>query len=150
MNDLLQLNFGATGATLQDVAMNPNAYPAEIRGAYLDVIKAMKSQLREVEQIIEAHLLSEMVHDNATKMVFKSIDGRDMVATRKKGSVQCKEKDADERYKSEGFDPLEIGNYEFKASWTKAKEARKLGGDKQLIIDELFKEQKESIVITEK
>jgi hypothetical protein len=150
MNDLLQLNFGATGATLQDVAMKPEAYPAEIKGAYLDVIKAMKSQLREVEQIIEAHLLTEMVHDNATKMVFKSIDGRDMVATRKKGAVKCESKDADEQYKASGFNPLEIGDYKFSPSWTKAKEARKLGGDKQLIIDEMFKESKESITITEK
>ena len=150
MNDLMQLNFGVQGQTLQDVAMNPGNYPVEILAAYIDATGEVTRQIREAKIMLEANLLKRMESDNATKLMFKSVDGRDLIATRKKGAVKCEVKDADEVVKSHGFDPIQIGDYKFSPSWSKAKEARKLGGDIQLIIDEMFKEQRESITITEK
>lgn len=149
-NALLTIDFGVQGQTLADVMMNPDNYPDEILAAYVDVTIAMSAQIREARTIIEANLLKRMNDDNATKMMFKGIDGRDLVATRKKGAVKCEAKDADEQVKAHGFDPLMIGDYKFSPSWSKAKEARKLGGDMQIIIDDMFKEGRESITITEK
>ena len=150
MNDLLSIDFGVQGQTLKDVMMNPEKYPVEIQAAYYDAIKAAKAQLREAEQILEEHILKVMADDNATKLIFKGVDGRELVATKKKGAVKCEAKDADKIMKQHGFQEGMIGSYEFKTSWSKAKEARKLGGDIQVIIDDLFKEGKETITIDEK
>lgn len=149
MNDLMQLDFGR-GITLQDVTMNPDKYEPEVQAAFFDAVKSVQAQLREAQQILEAHLLKTMTDENATKLIFKSMGGQELVATRKKGAVKCDAKNADEIIKAAGHDPLAIGTYEYKPSWTKAKEHRKLGGDIQVIIDDLFKEGKESISITEK
>jgi hypothetical protein len=59
------------------------------------------------------------------------------------------EKGGESKYAAAGFSPDEIGGYVFKPSWSKAKEARKLGGDKQLVIDEIFTEGKPSLTIEE-
>lgn len=149
-NALIKIDFGVQGQTLQDVSMNPDKYPVEIVAAYIDAVNMVNQQLREAKIQLEANLLKRMDDDNATKMIFKSIDGRELVATRKKGAVKCDAKDADEIVKAHGFDPLTIGKYEFKPSWSKANEAWKLGGDLQVLIDDLFKEGRESITITEK
>jgi hypothetical protein len=150
MNDLLAIDFGVQGQSLKDVMMHPQEFPDEILAAYIDVTMAMSAQLREAKIIIEANLLKRMETDNATKMNFKSIDGRELVATRKSGAMRCEAKDVDGIMKAHGFQPTVIGNYEFKPSWQKAKEVRKQGGDIQLVIDEIFKAQKESIFISEK
>lgn len=148
MNEIMNIEIG--GITLRDVAMSPEKYPDEILAAYIDVSKSMTAQIREAQQIMEANLLKRMDDENATKLVFKNLDGAEMMATRKKGSVKCEAKNADEIMKANGFDPLAIGEYKFSPSWTKAKEARKLGGEMQVVIDDLFKEGRESIMIGEK
>lgn len=150
MKELLSIDFGIKGQTLQDVMMNPDKYPPEIIAAYADAVQAVSGQIREARTILEAHLLNKMVEDNATKLIFKSIDGRELIATKKSGQVKCEKKNIDEIFKSAGFDPLTIGNYKFDPSWTKAKEIRKLGGDLQKLIDELFIKGRDSITITEK
>jgi hypothetical protein len=149
-NALVKIDFGVQGQTLMDVCMNPDSYPEEIVAAYMDAVVSVSQQIREARVMLEANLLKRMNADNATKMMFKSIDGRELVATKKKGAVKCESKDADEIVKSHGFQPGMIGDYKFSPSWSKAREARKLGGDIQVIIDDLFKEQKESITISEK
>ncbi|MFA5423950.1 MAG: hypothetical protein WC374_08850 [Phycisphaerae bacterium] len=149
-NALVKINFGIEGQTLQDVAMNPDNYPEEIVAAYMDAVNMVNQQLREAKIQLEANILKRMTNDNATKMIFKSIDGCELVATRKKGAVKCEARDADEVMKQHGFQPGMIGDYKFVPSWSKAKEASKLGGDIQVLIDDMFKEQKESITITEK
>ena len=149
MSDLMQFDFGK-GITLQEVTMNPEKYDPEVQASFFDAVKAVRAQLREAEMILEAHILDNMNKDNATKLIFKGMDGRELVATRKKGADRCGAKEADEIMKKNGFQPGMIGDYKFSPSWSKAKEARKLGGDIQLIIDEMFKESKETIVISEK
>jgi hypothetical protein len=149
MNALLSVDFGVEGQTLQDVIMNPDKYPIELQAAYMDVVNSMSKQIREAKKILEAHIRKQMADDNATKLLFKSIDGRELWATLKKGSMECEAKNADEIMKEHGFQPTVIGNYEFKPSWTKAKEVRKQGGDIQVVIDDLFKESKESIIISD-
>ncbi len=149
MNDLLSIDFGIKGQTLKDVIMRPDNYPVEIVAAYMDAILAVSAQIREARIILEAHLLNKMAVEGATKLLFKSIDGRAMIATRKNGPVKCEIKNADEVIKDAGFDPLIIGNYKFDPSWTKAKEIRKLGGDIQKIVDELFIKKNDTISITQ-
>lgn len=150
MNDLLSVDFGIKGQTLQDVIMRPENYPVEIVAAYMDAVLAVSAQIRQARMILEAHLLNKMADDNATKLIFKSITGLEMIATKKSGPIKCETKNADEVIKAAGFDPLTIGNYKFDPSWTKAKEIRKLGGDIQKIIDELFIKKNDTISITQK
>lgn len=137
------------GVNINDVITRPEAYPEEVIGAAVDVIVEMSRQIREAEVRLKGHIIEKMKHDNATKLMFVSNDGGNKMITLKSGSMQCENKDADMVYKKHGFDPMEIGEYVFKPSWSKAKEARKFGGDKQLVIDELFKNGKQSITISE-
>jgi len=137
------------GVNLNDVIERPDAYPEEVLGAAIDVITDMSRQIREAKLRLEMHIIGKMKADNSTKLIFIGNDGNKKLITLKSGPVQCESKDGDMIYKRHGFDPLEIGEYIFKPSWSKAKEARKFGGDKQVVIDDLFKNGKESITISE-
>lgn len=147
MNDVLNINIGPE--LLRAICERPTDYPEELLGAALSVVSDMQAQLREARVHVEGVLIERMQKENATKLAFRGMDGRDYKATVKSGAVTCKDKDAAERYADAGFQPEEIGEYIFKPSWTKAKEARKFGGDKQLIIDELFKQGAASLEIKE-
>ena len=146
-NELLNISIGAD--TLRAICDNPSAYPEEMISAAIVVVKDMASQIREARTHLEGVLIEKMKTENATKLKFIGVDGRDYTATMKAGSMECDDKSADVTYQNEGFDPLEIGSYVFKPSWSKAKEVRKLGGNKQLLIDEFFKPGKPSVDIKE-
>lgn len=135
-----------SGINLKDIIADPNT-PDEVCAAAVTVLDDMARQIREAKTLIAGRLTEHMTSENATKLKFRGPNGDDLVVTLKTGATKCEAKDADERYRQYGFDPLEIGSYKFEPSWSKAKEARKLGGDKQLIIDELFKAGKPSIEI---
>jgi len=137
-----------SGITLNDVLSDPEASD-EIVVAAVDVLNDMSRQLRDAKTLLQGRIIERMTKDNATKLPFIASGGVQKVATLKSGSMECKRDDADEFYKQNGFDPLEIGKYIFEPSWTKAKEARKMGGTKQLAIDELFKAGNSSIKIDE-
>lgn len=122
---------------IHDIVARPDAYPEEILGAAFDTLKKMNSELYSMQKTIELNLITRMHRDQATKMVFKSGD-KTKCATLLKGKMECKIKTADFIYKQAGFDPLSIGEYEFKPKWSLAKEMRKLGGKQQKIIDEIF------------
>ena len=127
------------------IAQNAHNLPEEIIAAALEYGKTKASQLRDLNQLMEIRLSEKMKAENATKLVFKNTAGQEMIATLKTGSVKCDSKDPDIIYQEQGFDPLEIGEYVFKPSWSKAKEHRKLGGQKQIVIDNLFKPGKDTI-----
>ena len=147
MNNLINVNIGP--AELRDICVNPADYPEELLGAALTVVKDMQVQLREARVHVEGVLSERMQKENATKLPFRGADGKDYMATLKSGAVECKDKAAADTYAAAGFKPEEIGEYVFKPSWAKAKEARKLGGEKQLLIDELFKPGAPSLDIKE-
>ena len=146
-NELLNISIGP--AELRAICENPSTYPEELLGAALNVVKDMQAQLREAKIHVEGVLLEKMQKENASKLPFIGVDGKNYMATVKSGAVECKDKTADMAYQNAGFDPREIGEYIFKPSWTKAKEARKLGGEKQLLIDELFRAGAPSLDIKE-
>jgi hypothetical protein len=131
---------------IADVIENPRGYPEEMVAATLDMIINLSRVLRESKVRLEGHLISMMKSENATKLKIIAFDKAERMVTLKAGQVKA-DKDADNIYKNNGFDPLEIGEYVFKPSWSKAKEARKLGGPKQTIIDEIFKQDDPSIEI---
>lgn len=131
---------------IMDIVEHADTLPEEVVAAALQYGRDMAASLREINMRLEGNLITRMKAENATKQIFKNAHGEEMVATLRKGSVKCDTKDADIQYKKFGFDPLEIGEYVFKPSWTKAKEAKKFGGEKSLVIDELFKESKDQIV----
>lgn len=134
------------GIDLREVINNPANFPDEVQAAAIDLITDWSRQIREAKVRLEGHLTATMKADNATKMVFISVSGEEKTATLGKGKMEaCKA--ADKMYKKYGFPPEEIGEWEFKPSWSKAKEARKFGGDKQLVIDEIFQEGKEKLII---
>ena len=127
---------------LEFIAKNVRNLPEEVVCAALEYGKTKASQLREINTLLEGVMIEKM---KADKMIFKNTSGQEMIATLKTGSVKCDAKDPDITYQEQGFDPLEIGEYVFKPSWMKAKEARKLGGQKQIVIDNLFKPGKDTI-----
>ena len=132
--------------SLRDIVADPNT-PDEVCAAAVTVLDDMARQIREAKALIAGRLTAHMESENATKLKFRGPNGDDLVVTLKPGPTKCEAKNADEIYKQHGFDPLEIGTFEFHPLWSKAKEARKLGGEKQLVIDELFKSGKPSIEI---
>ena len=146
MNELTHVQ----GMDLAEVVKNPALFPEETVAAALDFIKRVAGQWYENKMRLENYLINEMEKENASKIIFVTTDGNEAVATLKAGTTKCDVRAADDIYKEQGFDPLEIGEYVFKPSWTKAKEARKFGGEKQLVIDELFKPGRASLTITEK
>jgi hypothetical protein len=127
-----------TGLTLDDVVKDIDA-PDEIILAAVDVLSEMSRKIYEAKTLLQGRIIERMQRDNATKMPFVAQDGITKICTLKPGSMESKMPDADIYYKEQGFDPLEIGAYVYKPSWTKAKEMRKMGGVKQLAIDEIFK-----------
>jgi hypothetical protein len=133
---------------LRDIVDDPGAYEIEAVGAALDVLADMSRQLYDAKKRVEGHVLEYMKRENASKLVIMGQAGQKKIVTLKKGSMDM-EKGGESKYAAAGFSPDEIGGYVFKPSWSKAKEARKLGGDKQLVIDEIFTEGKPSLTIEE-
>ena len=130
---------------LHDIVKNPSQYPEELVFAAFDLIIEMGRQVNDAKLRTSQYLKGKMISENATKFNFIGLDGREKLATLKSGTVECKRKDADIVYQKHGFRPEEIGEYKFCPIWSMAKEARKHGGEKQLIIDELFKSREPSI-----
>jgi hypothetical protein len=138
------------GIDVKKIAKNHSEYPEEVVAAAIEATKQIANQAYEIKKTLEFYLAKRLTDSNATKLPFINIDGVEMVVTLKSGKWDCKAKDVDEIYKKNGFDPIEIGKYVFKPSWTQAKEVRKLGGKKQELIDNFFKQDEPKIDIEEK
>ena len=134
------------GNDISEIAQCPENFPAELVAVAYERLKAIKSELTDYIITIEQNIISRMEEDGATKLMYMDNDKANVI-TLKPGAISCKAKNADEVYQQAGFQPLEIGSYEFKPSWTKAKEARKIGGEKQKIIDALFTEGRKTLNI---
>ena len=132
---------------LQELMNNFEKLPIELKAVTLESITRISSQLREYKLKAEALLVAEMEAQGATKAPFIDYTGNERMATLRAGSVSCTEKEIDTLYEKSGFQPIEIGEYVFKPSWSKAKEARKFGGAKKDLIDKYFKPGKSYIKI---
>jgi len=69
--------------TLPEIANDPGSYPAEVKAASLEVIKILKSQLREMEIAISSNVINEMILDNASKIPFINNKGEEHCLTLK-------------------------------------------------------------------
>ena len=139
MNDITQDTI--QNVTLATIGSDPNTYPEEVVCAALSTIQEMERVLRLYKQNITANLLRRMEHDNATKIQFIDTTGAARIATMKAGTKKLNSaiKDPEEYIKSQGFDPMQFGEYKFvPAGWSVFKEKRKLGGNVQLMCDELY------------
>lgn len=133
---------------IMKVFESPADYPVEqVANAY-DRLKQVTRIIYETKKRVEGHIISEMKKDNATKMNIIGADGEQKVITLKAGQMKASER-ADETYAKAGFPVDEIGSYVFKSSWSKAKQARKHGGEKQKVIDKIFKAGEQGLTIKE-
>lgn len=122
--------------------------PIEGKSVLLNGIINVRKKLYEYQKLAEGKIIKEMEESGATKSIFIDENGDERTVTLMSGKVECKEKNIDSLYESIGFVPQEIGEYVFKPSWSKAKEARKFGGTKQEFIDKHFVEGSKMIKIS--
>lgn len=139
MNDISQITI--QNVTLATIGSDPNTYPEEVVCAALDTLTEMERVLRLYKQNITANLLNRMRHDNATKIQFIDTKGAERMATMKLGTKKLNPaiKDPEEFIRQSGFQPEQFGEYKYvPAGWSVFKEKRKLGGDVQLLCDEMY------------
>lgn len=147
MNDVTLAGLGS----LSEIIDNIDNYPIEVKAVVLDVLRDMNSQIYEKKRFVESKIIQDMQADNATKELFVGSDGIKKIMTLKSGSMKAEMK-SDEvvnLWVKSGFNINELGNFEFKPSWSKAREQRKFGGEKQNLIDKIFKSGISSIEIKE-
>ena len=143
MNEIMSIDISS------DIVKHPENYSDEMVAAATLNIKEIINQAYEAKKRLENHIIKRMDEDDATKLYFNDSTGRELVATLRSGSVECKEKNIDQIFEQIGFQPIEIGDYVFKPSWTKAKEAAKVGGEKKILIEKYFKSGEKKLVIDE-
>ena len=135
----MELKTLNTEMTLLDIARDPAKYPAEVKAAALSTLKQMKAQIRDIEIMISSNVISEMVFDSATKILFKDTQGEDHVLTLKSGTKVLNKniKDAEQYVIEQGFPNL-VETKVTPISWSACKELRKQGGEIQRVIDYLY------------
>ena len=141
------------GLSINDLLANLNTMPEEVIAAGLDVIKNIETKLKDHKQAMSANLIRRMEHDNATKLPFIGVDGKEKVLTLKKGAMKLNPaiKNYEDYISAAGFTPGMLGEYKFTPlGWKDIKEIRKQGGNVQLVCDEMYKEGQPSLVIEEK
>ena len=145
MNDIVLVGR----ENLMEIIEHIDDYPIEVKAVALDVLREMSSQIKDKQNYVETKIIIEMQKDNATKEVFKGNDGVNKTLTLKSGFMrpELKPDEVVSMWTKAGFDVNDIGTFEFKPSWSKAKNQRKFGGDKQLVIDEIFKQGPPSLKI---
>jgi len=134
--------------TLADVANNPGAFPAEVKAVSLEVVKKIKQQLREMEIAISGNVIEEMKTDNASKILFLSVDGSEKTLTLKSAPKKLNPaiKNYEDYLITNGFPNL-LETKIVPISWSSAKEIRKQGSKIQEVIDHLYVEGQQSIEI---
>ena len=143
MNEITAIDISS------DIVRQPENYPDEMVAAATLNIKEIINQAYEAKKRLEHHIIKRMEEEQASKLFFNDGSGRELVATLRSGSVECTEKNIDLIFEQIGFQPIEIGDYVFKPSWTKAKEAAKVGGEKKILIEKYFKSGEKKLVIDE-
>jgi len=134
---------------ITQIMEQPENFQIEAVATAIDFLTDLERNFRDKNWKLKTYLINQMKLESATKLMIKDVHGIEKIVTLKTGYKKCEDKHADQRYGQAGFDILEIGDYIFKPSWSKAKEARKFGGDKQRIIDNLFQEGNPTLEIKE-
>jgi len=147
-----ELQTTIQGMSIQEICTRPDQYPDEVVAAAFDALKEIKSQIRDYEVNISGNMIRRMREDNATKIPFVGVDGERKFLTLKKGAMKVNPaiRNIEEYINQAGLTPEMIGDYKYTLfSWGKLKESRKMGGDLQLIIDEIYIEGTPSLTVTE-
>ena len=147
-----ELQTTIQGMTVHEICTSPDNYPEEVVAAAFDALKDIKSQLREYETNISGNMIRRMREDNATKIPFINVKGEQKYLTLKKGAMKVNPtiKDIEAFIIKTGLAPKMLGEHKFVPhSWGKCKELRKMGGDLQVVIDEIYIEGAPSLTVTE-
>lgn len=147
MNDLTIPGLG----TISEIVENIDNYPVEVKVVVYDVLEEMTRRIKEKREYVKEKLILEMRKENQTKELFISSDGKKKILSMREGTpVPVNDaKKTVEVWCKHGYLSEDIGEFTFKPSWSKAKEQRKFGGEKQLLIDELFRSISPVITIKE-
>lgn len=144
------MNILKISKSLQDVIENPEDYEIEICATSLGLLKDINRKLYEYQKNLEARIIQEMEKDEATKLKYVNTIGEEMILTLKPGSMKQAVDNADEVIREHGFDPNEFGDYQYKLlTWSKLKNAEKLGGEIKKLINKLYVRGKKTLVIGE-
>ena len=141
------------GVDIKDVLKNIKNYldNPEIISACLDVLSTMLKQVKEAKMLLEGNIIKKMESDNATKLNFIDTSGnsKNIVLSVQPPKCNLKSTGIEKKIKANGFDPCQLGQYEYKLmNWSVAKELRKQGGEIQILIDDLYvKSDKKSLKI---
>lgn len=147
-----ELQTTIDGMSVHEICTSPGNYPDEVVAAAFDALKEIKSLVRDYEVNLSGNMIRRMTEDNATKIPFVNVRGEKKFLTLKKGAMKLNPaiKDYEEYIKQAGLAPEMIGEYKFVPhNWGKCKETRKMGGDLQLVIDEIYIEGPPSITVTD-
>jgi hypothetical protein len=147
-----ELQTTIQGMTVHEICVSPDNYPEEVVAAAFDALKEIKSQIREYETSISGNMIRRMREDNATKIPFINVKGEQKYLTLKKGAMKINPdiKNIEEYIQKAHLAPEQIGEYKFTPfAWGKCKELRKMGGDLQVVIDDIYIEGTPSLTVTE-
>jgi len=143
MNDIIKFENNEI-----DIIKNPENYPVETVGIVYLKIKKLNSNIYETQKKLEHFIFNNMIADNATKMILKE-NNNNIEFNIVNGKVAFKD-GIDVELAMNGFDPNKYGKFEYIPSWTKIKEARKLGGELKEIIDEFIIDCEKKLSISKK
>jgi hypothetical protein len=144
MNEIIPFEIG--GLEIKKIIENPSNFSDEEVWSTMDMIEEIKFQLRLNSERLKHDLIRRLENENATVFHYKNVKGKNRKGTLSQGTMKA-EKNIDLIYQQSGFDPLEIGDYEFRPSWAKAKKAMKVGGEKRKIIESKFKNTEKKLKI---
>jgi hypothetical protein len=150
--EMNELQTTIQGMTVNEICANPDSYPEEVVAAAFDALNVIKKQIRENEVNLSANMIRRMREDNATKIPFINVKGEQKYLTLKKGAMKVNPtiKDIEAFIIKTGLAPKMLGEHKFVPhSWGKCKELRKMGGDLQVVIDEIYIEGSPSLTVTE-
>jgi len=130
MNGELEIKKEYTN--IQNIALNPDEFSLDVCVDTFSYLDTQIEQLSKLKKNLKDNIISRMKKNNATIIPYgngeiRLVPGK-IVPT----------KGLEEEWSAEGFIALEVGDYVFKPSWSKAKEVKKLGGKKSEIIDKYF------------
>ena len=137
MNELVTVN----NITLKEIGTNPDAYQEEVVCAALDTMQNVERTLKFFKQNIIANIHRRMQQNNATKIIFINEKREKKTATLKAATPKLNPviRNPEEYIRLSGFEPGQLGEYKYTPySWGKIKEIRKLGGELQVLCDELY------------
>ncbi len=124
-----------------DVTKNPDDYQDEVVAVATDALKVLSAQIREAQTKLNNNLIQRMEKSGATKLPYVDSSGDYKEKTLYNGKISPDDT-FEQEWTDAGFDPNEVGKYEYKPSWSKAKKSMKVGGDKKKIIEKHFREGK--------